>query len=74
MIPRLVPKISPLDAFCDGRVVEVVVGIGDSRSWIAKTRSFGRKSHSLPPQDSNDGMMETAHQPRYQMIKKTWSK
>ena len=32
MLPRLVPEISPLDAFCD--VVGVVVGIGDSRSWI----------------------------------------
>ena len=32
MIPRLVPEISPLDAFCD--VVGVVVGIGDSGSWI----------------------------------------
>ena len=30
--PRLVPEISPLDAFCDGR--GGVVGIGDSRSWI----------------------------------------
>ena len=41
MIPRLVPEISPLDAFCDVvrvgvvvGVVVVVVGIGDSRSWI----------------------------------------
>ena len=39
MIPSLVPEISPLDAFCDGRagvvvVVVVIVGIGDSRSWI----------------------------------------
>ena len=39
MLPRLVPEISPLYAFCDvvgvGVVVEVVVvGIGDSRSWI----------------------------------------
>jgi len=38
MIPCLVPEISPLDAFCDrvgvvGKGV-VVVGIGDSRSWI----------------------------------------
>ena len=33
MIPRLVPKISPLDAFCDV-VAAVVVGIGDSRSWM----------------------------------------
>ena len=32
MIPRLVPEISPLDAFCDVGVVGV--GIGDSRSWI----------------------------------------
>ena len=39
MIPRLVPEISPLDAFCDVVVVVVVVvagvvGIGGSRSWI----------------------------------------
>ena len=34
MIPRLVAEISPLDAFCDVGVVVVVVGIGDSRSWI----------------------------------------
>ena len=31
MKPRLVPQISPLDAFCD---VVVAAGIGDSRSWI----------------------------------------
>ena len=34
MIPRLVPEISPLDAFCDIVVAGVVVGIGDSRSWM----------------------------------------
>ena len=35
MLPRLVPEISPLDAFCDvGVGVGVVVGIGDSRSWM----------------------------------------
>ena len=37
MIPRLVPEISPLDAFCDvvvAGVTGVVVGIGDSRSCI----------------------------------------
>ena len=37
MLPRLVSKISSLDAFCDVVVVVVgvvVVGIGDSRSWI----------------------------------------
>ena len=37
MIPRLVPEISPLDAFCDvgvGVGVVGVVGIGDSRSWM----------------------------------------
>ena len=33
MIPRLVPEILALDAFCDAGVV-VVVGMGDSRSWI----------------------------------------
>ena len=31
MVPRLVPEISSLDAFCDGAAA---VGIGDSRSWI----------------------------------------
>ena len=42
MLPRLVPEISPLYAFCDVvlgvgvRVVGVVVGIGDSRSWIVQ--------------------------------------
>ena len=40
MIPRLVPEISPLDAFCD--VVGVgVVGIGDSRSWIGGLTHLG---------------------------------
>ena len=39
MIPRLVPEISPLDAFCDIVVAGVVVGIGDSRSWICLTLS-----------------------------------
>ena len=39
MLPRLVPEISPLYAFCDVVgvgvvVVVVVVGIGDSSSWI----------------------------------------
>ena len=37
MITRLVPEISPLGAFCDVVVlvaVGVVVGIGDSRTWI----------------------------------------
>ena len=36
MVPRLVPEILSLDAFCDtaGAAVVVVVGIGDSRSWI----------------------------------------
>jgi len=40
MIPRLVPEISPLDAFCDEGVgvgVVGVVGIGDSKSWIVAT-------------------------------------
>ena len=42
MLPRLVPEILPLYAFCDVVVgvgvgvvvVVVVVGIGDSRSWM----------------------------------------
>ena len=38
MIPRLVPEISPLDAFCDVVVAGVVVGIGGSRSWIHKRK------------------------------------
>ena len=43
MIPRLVPEISPLYAFCDVVVVGVeevvVVGIGDSRSWMGMSKS-----------------------------------
>ena len=31
MLPRLVPEISSLDAFCD---TAAGAGIGDSRSWI----------------------------------------
>ena len=38
MIPRLVPKISPLDALCD--VVGVGVGIGDSWSWISVSKMY----------------------------------
>ena len=39
MVPRLVPEISPLDAFCDGAGAAAGAaagggaGIGDSRSW-----------------------------------------
>ena len=32
MVPRLVPEISSLDAFCDG--AGAGAGIGDSRSWM----------------------------------------
>ena len=39
MIIRLVPEISPFDAFCDAGVV-VVVGIVDSRSWISANPLF----------------------------------
>ena len=35
MIPRLVPEILPLDAFCD--LVVAGVGIGDSRNWTRCT-------------------------------------
>ena len=46
MLPRLVPEISPLYAFCDVVVVGVVgvvvvVGIGDSRSWIVSGFPLG---------------------------------
>ena len=34
MVPRLVPEISSLDAFCDTGAAVVVVGIGDFRSWM----------------------------------------
>ena len=36
MLPRLVPEISSLDAFCDtaGFFCDTAAGIGDSRSWI----------------------------------------
>ena len=44
MIPRLVPEILSLDAFCDVVVagVVVVVGIGDSRSWIRGIKKMMR--------------------------------
>ena len=49
MIPLLVPEILPLDAFCDLAVVAgVVVGIGDSRSWIvvpASHKSYNMKKY-----------------------------
>ena len=35
MVPRLVPEISSLDAFCDGGGGGA--GIGDSRSWMSKS-------------------------------------
>ena len=35
MVPRLVPGISSLDAFCDTAAAGAgAAGIGDSRSWI----------------------------------------
>ena len=34
MVPRLVPEISSLDAFCDGAGAAAGAGIGDSRSWM----------------------------------------
>ena len=39
MLPRLVPEILPLYAFCDVVVVGVVVvGIVDSRSWMKEMK------------------------------------
>ena len=40
MVPRLVPEILELDAFCDGAAGVAAgagAGIGDSRSWIHTT-------------------------------------
>ena len=36
MVPRLVPEILELDAFCDGGAAAAgaAAGIGDSRSWM----------------------------------------
>ena len=34
MVPRLVPEISSLDAFCDTGAAGGAAGIGDSRSWM----------------------------------------
>ena len=38
MVPRLIPEISSLDAFCDGAAGAgaAAAGIGDSRSWMIK--------------------------------------
>ena len=47
MLPRSVPEISPLDAFCDAVVVGVGVGIGDSRSWIELVA--GSLRHDIDP-------------------------
>ena len=45
MVPRLVPEISSLDAFCDGAAgAGAGAGIGDSRSWMIRwqyLRLFG---------------------------------
>ena len=34
MVPRLVPEILSLDAFCDAAAAAAGTGIGDSRSWM----------------------------------------
>ena len=42
MVPRLVPEISSLDAFCDGggaAAAGAAAGIGDSRSLILMTKN-----------------------------------
>ena len=43
MVPRLVPEISSLDAFCD-----TGAGIGDSRSWINEQSSAHTAIHIYP--------------------------
>ena len=45
MLPRLVPEILILDAFCDGAAgagtaAAAGAGIGDSRSWMICPRPF----------------------------------
>ena len=45
MVPRLVPEISSLDAFCDGAggvggAGGAGAGIGNSRSWMMVLRTF----------------------------------
>ena len=41
MVPRLVPEISSLDAFCDGAgAAGAGAGIGDSRSWMYSVWMF----------------------------------
>ena len=38
MVPRLLPEISSLDAFCDGGAAGAAAAaarIGDSRSWMS---------------------------------------
>ena len=44
MVPRLVPEISSLDAFCDGGAAGAA-GIGDSRSLIKLIRK-GSNNHN----------------------------
>ena len=51
MVPRLVPEISSLDAFCDRAAA---VGIGDSRSWIVDAILF-------------DSLIWTPHQGPYKV-------
>ena len=46
MVPRLVPEILELDAFCDGGAAAAAgaaAGIGDSRSWIYSINVFVEK-------------------------------
>ena len=43
MVPRLVPEISSLDAFCDEAAAAAAAGaagIGDSRSWMMATMHY----------------------------------
>ena len=48
MVPRLVPEISSLDAFCDGAAGAGAgaAGIGDSRSWILVIREKKSKRNN----------------------------
>ena len=45
MVPRLVPEISSLDAFCD--TAGAAVGIGDSRSWMQLNATHPTQQNTL---------------------------
>jgi len=59
MVPRLVPEISSLDAFCDGAAAEAVAGIGDSRSWMGRCNDL--KTPPYPELETINGKCSKSH-------------